>query len=171
MPTGLWKEPGVPHKGWSCVGTTDLREDDPEADLATCEMCEVQEIRYVHHMTHPDFEHELDVGCHCAEKMEEDYKAARSREAPLRAAAARRQKWMRGPWQALPLRGEQIESLGYRVIIEPVTKTGWGGSITRLSTGKRVRSGHVHESSGAAKLAAYLSIEKWRRARRLRRQM
>jgi hypothetical protein len=46
MATGKWIEPGVPHKGWVCVAITDLEEVD-----AVCEMCEVQEIRYVHSST------------------------------------------------------------------------------------------------------------------------
>jgi len=54
--TGKWSQAGVPHRGWTCVDIDDLGEPS-----ATCEMCETQEIRYVHrdlaarrrHMTTP----------------------------------------------------------------------------------------------------------------------
>jgi hypothetical protein len=40
MITGKWIQPGVPHKGWTCVDIEDL--DAPDS---ICEMCEVQEER------------------------------------------------------------------------------------------------------------------------------
>ena len=48
--TGKWSRVGVPHKGWTCVNVEDLGE--PEA---VCEMCEIQQIRYVHWMEHQTF--------------------------------------------------------------------------------------------------------------------
>jgi hypothetical protein len=42
---GKWSQPGVPHKGWVCVDIEDLGEPS-----LTCEMCESQNIRYVHYM-------------------------------------------------------------------------------------------------------------------------
>ena len=44
---GKWNQSRVPHKGWSCVGFEDLGEPS-----TICEMCEHQEIRYVHTMRH-----------------------------------------------------------------------------------------------------------------------
>lgn len=67
MTTGKWIEPGVPHKGWQCTGIEDLGEP-----AATCEMCEVMPIRYVHTMAHDDYPGELGCGCICAGHMEED---------------------------------------------------------------------------------------------------
>jgi hypothetical protein len=61
MATGKWREPGVPHRGWSCVDVEDLGQPD-----ATCGMCEVQVIRYVHTLEHPDYPEALHVGCVCA---------------------------------------------------------------------------------------------------------
>jgi hypothetical protein len=160
MSTGLWNEPGVPHKGWTCVGTEDLREDDPDAALATCQMCKVQEIRYVHHMTHPDYTGGLDVGCVCAEKMEEDYTAARRREAPLRSRAARRSKWLTRKWKRSQGR-DYIESFGYRTTVLPVSG-GWGGAIVHIATGRKRRSTKVHATADDAKLAAFDTIEIFR---------
>jgi hypothetical protein len=72
---GKWSQAGVPHRGWTCIGVDDLEEPDH-----ICEMCEHAEVRYVHVMTHPDYEGELLVGCICAGRMEEDYQRAKERE-------------------------------------------------------------------------------------------
>jgi len=56
------------------------------------------EIRYAHHMVHSDHR-PLDVGCVCAEKMEEDKLAASAREKPLRSMAQRRSAWRRRNWK------------------------------------------------------------------------
>jgi hypothetical protein len=90
---GKWSQPGVPHRGWTCEGVEDLGEPD-----AICEMCERQEIRYVHTMVHPEYPDKLACGCVCAGHMERGaadddiallVAAAREREAPLRSLAAR----------------------------------------------------------------------------------
>jgi hypothetical protein len=59
---------------------------------ATCEMCETQEIRYVHYMQHPNYSRQLGSGCVCAGRMEEDYEGAQRRELVLRNAASRRKR-------------------------------------------------------------------------------
>jgi hypothetical protein len=38
--TGKWAQPGVPHRGWTCINVEDLGEP-----LHTCEMCEVMVVR------------------------------------------------------------------------------------------------------------------------------
>src|SRR5262249_6875738 len=48
--------------------------------LITCEMCESQEVRYVHIMTHPNYKGQLEVGCVCAGNMGEGYAVASRRE-------------------------------------------------------------------------------------------
>jgi hypothetical protein len=88
--TGKWREPGVPHVGWRCEGVTDIREDDSDAELAVCEMCEATEIRYVHYMVHDNYPNTLAVGQICAGKMEQDYAAAKGREREARNASARK---------------------------------------------------------------------------------
>lgn len=72
---GKWSEAGVPKKGWTCVGVEDLEEPSQ-----LCEMCDSAKIRYAHIMEHPDYPGSLQVGCVCAELMEEDYKRPRERE-------------------------------------------------------------------------------------------
>src|SRR5690348_11791115 len=61
----------------------------------TCEMCQHQIIRYVHHMRHSEYPVELSCGCYCAGRMEMDYAAARKRERALRNAGRRRANWLR----------------------------------------------------------------------------
>jgi hypothetical protein len=87
--TGKWCQPGVPHKGWTFVGFDDLGEPS-----AICEMCETQEIRYVHYMEHPNYPTQLGCGCVCAGRMEQDYEGARRREAVFRSATGRRHRWL-----------------------------------------------------------------------------
>lgn len=80
--TGKWRQPGVPHRGWTCTDVVDLFDDGD--DDATCEMCETARIRYAHTMSHPNYPETLAVGCICAERMEEDYVNPRLRERELR---------------------------------------------------------------------------------------
>lgn len=74
-----WNKTGIPHKGWTCSFIEDLETPDHE-----CEMCGQQNIRYVHEMSHPEYKGLLQVGCVCAGKMENNYKAAKERERRLK---------------------------------------------------------------------------------------
>jgi hypothetical protein len=58
---GKWSQQGVPQKGRICISFEDLGEPATQ-----CEMCENQDIRYVHQMQHPDYPHILECGCVCA---------------------------------------------------------------------------------------------------------
>lgn len=87
---GKWSQPGVPHKGWECIGVTDLGEPSQ-----ICEMCERQIIRYVHYMRHPGYPAVLECGCICAGYMAEDPAGAKERESRLRKRRRRRrQNWV-----------------------------------------------------------------------------
>ena len=81
---GKWSQPGVPQRGWTCVDVDDLGEPSQ-----LCEMCESVDIRFLHHMQHPDYSDILAVGCVCAEHMEQDYVRPKEREKRLRSAASR----------------------------------------------------------------------------------
>jgi len=72
---GKWSQAGVPHKGWICVAMEDQGDD-----WKLCEMCEHVDVRFVHVMTHPDWEGDLRVGCICAGNMEQDVVGAELRE-------------------------------------------------------------------------------------------
>ena len=71
-----WDRPGIPHKGWNYIGIEDFGEDalpGEEIPYEQCEMCGNEKIRYVHILTHPEFNGEIRVGCSCAAKMMENY--------------------------------------------------------------------------------------------------
>lgn len=83
---GKWSRTDVPHKGWVCVGVSDLGR----GNSTTCEMCEKVSIRYVHHMQHAEHPDILDAGCVCAGHMEGNYAAAKGRERAMQKEAAAR---------------------------------------------------------------------------------
>jgi hypothetical protein len=95
--TNRWDTSGMPHKGWTCDGVEDLREDDPEAPLASCEMCGKESIRYVHSMRHTSHSEMLEVGCVCAEKMAIGYDGKRA-ERTLRNRLSRRRTFLNSGW-------------------------------------------------------------------------
>lgn len=99
----LWDQPDIPHKGWVCVDVIDNETPD-----ATCEMCGNERIRYVHTMSHPSNNMQLDVGCVCAEKMTDDYVNPRRRERELRNKAAR---FLRRKKRVAQIAKEKIEAV------------------------------------------------------------
>lgn len=147
---GKWSQQGVPHKGWSCIGVEDLERPD-----ATCEMCETQAIRYVHSMTHPDYEGELGVGCVCAEKMEEDYEAPRRRERALRASTQRRKRWLTRTWKTSAKGNSYLNTDGFNITIFQIADQSWGGRIEERETGRSVPSRRRYTTEAQAKLAAF----------------
>lgn len=92
-----WDLPGVPHKGWNLVGFEDIK-DDPDAEYETCQMCGNERIRYVHILSHPDYNGLMRVGCHCAEKMTDDYTTHREHENSMQRRAARRSNFLKQEW-------------------------------------------------------------------------
>jgi len=111
---GKWSDAGVPHKGWHCVDIEDLGELN-----ATCEMCESQAIRYVHHMEHPSYQNVLAVGCVCAGHMEGDISAARGREASMRSRVSKRTRWLTRNWMTSAKGNPTIKADGFRVTVYP----------------------------------------------------
>lgn len=57
----------------------------------TCEMCEKEEIRHIHHASHPEYSVELQVGCVCAENLTADCVRPRAAEAALKRRRSRLQ--------------------------------------------------------------------------------
>lgn len=147
---GKWSEPGVPHRGWTCVDIEDLGAPD-----AVCEMCERQEIRYVHYMTHPSYPGELACGCICAGHMEEDLEGAKHREAGLRSAANRRRAWPDLVAWRLTTKGNwTIRKDGYRVTVFRKANK-WSAVISHGATGYERFARRLYDSPHAAKLAAF----------------
>jgi hypothetical protein len=84
---GLWSESSVPHRGWTYVNFFDLGTPSQ-----ICAMCQVMEIRYVHVVTHPNYNGSLEVGCVCCEHLTEDYVNPRLHQEELQRKAKRRKR-------------------------------------------------------------------------------
>ena len=145
-----WSRPGVPHRGWTCVDVDDLGEPS-----AICEMCEQQEIRYVHHMQHPGYAGELEVGCVCAGRMEEDYERPRKRERNLRNAAQRRRRWLSRKWKTSGRGNAYINTDGLNITIFQNDDGSWGGRIMDRATDQVITARRRYASEDKAKLAAF----------------
>lgn len=151
MTTGKWKQQGVPHKGWT---NTDM--EDLGFPHEICEMCEVQEIRYVHIMEHDDFPEPLRVGCICAGNMEEDRQSAKMRENAFKNFGRRRQNWLkRKSWRQSSGGNPTIKSDGYRITVFRKGDKIWSGVITELATGKETWARKRYRTESEAKLAAF----------------
>lgn len=146
---GKWSHPGVPHKGWSCVAIHDL-----ESDREICEMCEAQEIRFVHTMTHPDYPGALDCGCDCAGHMEGDLEGAKDRDRAMKNAAGRRRRWpVLTGWHLSTKGNPCIRHDGYLVTVFP--KNGqWSASIA-LGRDKPIFARKLFPTKLAAQLASF----------------
>ena len=147
---GKWSQRNVPHKGWHCVEVEDL--GSPEA---VCEMCETQEIRYVHHMKYRDYGEILGVGCDCAGNMELDYNAPRYREGQLRNQAQRRSRWVSRQWRISRRGNPYLNTDGFNIIIFEERDETWGWKLTDQTTRKHKYSGKTFATENEAKLAAF----------------
>jgi len=111
---GKWSEKKVPHRGWRCIDIEDLGEP-----ARICDMCESQEIRYVHYMEHDDYLEILAVGCICAGHMEQDLESARHRDRMMVSRVSKRRRWLTRKWRVSAKGNEWIQADGYRVTVLP----------------------------------------------------
>jgi hypothetical protein len=151
---GLWRVEGVPHKGWICADMEDLGRE-----RTICEMCERQEIRYVHHMEHPDYPSALRVGCICAEHMEEDYTTPKRRERELVKRQEQRLAWTQTEWRTYRLGNK---CLTFKRHVFTVWKVRGGIFFWRV-TGpqlQRESSGFFSESAAKQNILEFLSANK-----------
>ncbi len=149
---GKWSQPGVPHKGWSCV-----EWDDLGSPSELCEMCESTDIRYVHYMQHPNYPETLAVGCVCAEGMEEDVKAPREREKKMQSMARRRASWARRSWRFSESGSPYVNAEGYNITL---FQSGGDWKIrvsNRMTRGTQVGR-KTYPDLEAAKLAALCAL-------------
>ena len=154
--TGKWAQAGVPHKGWTCIDIEDLGEPS-----AICEMCETQEIRFVHYMTHTDYAGEIAAGCVCAGRMEEDYEGARQREAVLRSAAGKKRRWLDRKWKVSRAGNPYINANGYNVVVFSTgtqVRPSWGFRVVNRQTENQLTSRKPYPTEDAAKLRAFDAI-------------
>ncbi|MGB0682762.1 MAG: hypothetical protein ACPGOV_08640 [Magnetovibrionaceae bacterium] len=149
-PFGKWSDLGVPQKGWRCTMVEDLGEPS-----AICEMCEHQEIRYVHHMEHPEYPHALEVGCVCAEKMEQDKVGPRKRENALKNTAKRRSNWLKRKWRTSAKGNAYLNTDGMNIVVFPEAGGLWSARIMERRSGLSESSRKRYASADAAKIAAF----------------
>lgn len=65
--TGRWADTVTPKRGWTCIYAEDLGQ----GNTIECQMCEREQVRYLHHMRHGDQNPMyLEVGCICSGHME-----------------------------------------------------------------------------------------------------
>lgn len=157
--TGKWSQAGVPRKGWTCVGSTDLGKGQ---EKAICEMCERQEIRYVQHMTHPDYAIGLDVGTDCAGRMEENYSAATKRELATKQISA----WLKRSWKQSNLGFLLLNTNKLNIRIYENDGV-FSAIITDRVAHKTIKSEHEHLSLRGIKIAIFHKIGAIKRMREL----
>lgn len=152
---GKWSVSEIPHKGWSCIEIEDLGEITDE-----CEMCESQEIRYVHFMQHADYGEILRVGCVCAGHMEENMVAAEARDYFMKLRRSKRMRWVQRKWKKSQKGNEYIKSDGF--IITIFYKSGnWAAHVKQENSDEvGIFSRRKYINDGQAKLAAYDYITK-----------
>jgi hypothetical protein len=159
--SGKWSKPGVPHKGWKNVGEVDLREEDRDAELEVCEMCEAREIRYVHIMEHPKYPSELRCGVVCAGKLAEDYEGAQLREKRMRGRATRRENFhKRKGWKVAKNGNPYIVVEGYHIAI--AQRNGgraWAVGVKLDGAIKHIWGEKIYHSVEAAKSGAFGALE------------
>lgn len=149
---GKWSMPGVPHRGWTCLEIEDLGEPSQ-----TCEMCESSEIRYAHHMSHPEYAGELVVGCICAGHLEGSLVAAEAREAKARNRASKKTRWLTRKWKISAKGNATLKADGFRVTVYP-RGGGWGATLAPVEGGTVHHARRNYPTPDAAKLAAFDAI-------------
>ena len=154
---GKWSEKGIPHKGWDCVDVEDLGQPSE-----ICEMCESQEIRYVHIMAHPNYESDLRCGHMCAGHMSSDYVGANHRETKMKNAAIRRKKFLKRKWRKSKKGNSTIELNDYPVtVFQQFGRWKYAISVGIFrpwaadNNSNSIFSNDLYQTENAAKLAAY----------------
>ncbi len=151
---GKWSQEGVPHKGWTCTDIEDLGEP-----LQICEMCESQEIRYVHHMKNAAYSGVLSVGCICAGHLEGDIENAKKRDDLMKSRSRKRTNWLSRKWKISTKGNEYLKSDGF--IITVFNKRGYWSAHVKSEDGRFERfSSKKYDSQNAAKLASFNFVSK-----------
>lgn len=128
--TRYWNKPDVPHKGWQLIDCIDTEEA-----INQCDMCDKENIRYIHKMYHPELPDYLWVGCVCAGHMTDAYTAEMA-EKKTRSRTMKKQRWMRDGWNTLPIDDEKVYTY------KSVRNTPWG--VYELKNGWHYNVGNNH---------------------------
>ncbi len=147
-----WSKTGIPHSGWSHYGVTDLGHGQYQG----CEMCSNPKVRYVHQMSHPNYG-DIEVGCVCAVKMEEDSQA-KELERVMRNKASRQVRWQNlAGWKISRKGNPYLKKDGMHITIFQYAKaphTGkWGFIVTQHD--QKHWSTQAYDTSDAAKIGSF----------------
>ena len=168
MATGKWKKKGIPHRGWQLQDVEDLGCPD-----ATCEMCELMRIRYVHTMYHPETNMTLQCGSDCAFNMGIERSELDRKKKSLMLVAGRRKRWPSlKSWYTNQKGNWIIEKEGVRVVVYSQSSS-WK-VVTRVLTNRYDFHGHYDgqeyadpvfhaRAHGTAREAKTYSFDCWRR--------
>ena len=140
-----WSQEGIPHKGWRYVDVEDVCEGlagDDERVYEQCQMCRNERIRYVHILTHPEFDGEIRVGCDCAAKMTDDYVNPSQREKDLRNRVNRKRNFLKQDWR-LNRNGNHV--LRYKGENVTIMKSNYGSNFGIIFRGERVWTYQGHK--------------------------
>jgi len=165
----LYKQEGFPHKDWECIGVTDLKPADAvgdDYDHGTCEVCGRDDLRYVHTLRHNDYPKNLDTGCECASKLENNSKSAGSRERGLTNLANRRARWLSRTWQVSAKGGYYLTHKGYKLGVSK-RGNGWGYWLIDTRDGIIFGKSKTYATINEAKLALFSEASdffKWSRS-------
>lgn len=117
----LKNTPGCPRVNWTWLRCTDLKEDEGlEFDeYEDCEYCGQEKIRFVHELTHADWNRVIKVGQICAARMTTVSPAELQKaEAILRNRSQRRQRFPSlKSWRYSAKGNRHIDYLGEHVIV------------------------------------------------------
>jgi hypothetical protein len=151
---GKWSLRSVPHTGWECVEIEDLG-----GPYAVCEMCEVQEIRYLHYMRHPTFTSVLAVGCVCAGHMETDHVSAERRDNLMKSRAQKRRRWLSRRWKVSAKGNDWLVTDGFRVTVYPL-RNSWEVTVAAVDDSYLHQSRRAFATQDLAKLAGFDLVSK-----------
>jgi hypothetical protein len=147
--TRFWNKQDIPHKGWMLIDCIDTKVADN-----ICDMCDKENIRYVHKMYHPEEPEYLNVGCICAGHMTSPY-VAEEAERKTRNKTMHKKKWMTDGWNIKPIDNNtnNNNTYQYKSIRKSPCKGPWG--VYELSDGwhYNVVYSHSIESFATKELA------------------
>lgn len=145
---GYWDDPLFFKSGWVCDWVEDLGKDRS----AICEMCAVQSIRFIHHLSHP-IEGTLRAGCVCAGRLEGDQVVARDREQAARSIAERRERFIASPrWKRSKKGSLTLRQNGLQLVIRSARSSFKASALHGCSgtwMGGRVAYRSIQEACGA----------------------
>lgn len=87
-------------------------------------MCEKEQIRHIHTVSHRDYPGQLQVGCVCAENMTGDYVRPRVAEGAVKRRRARLKAFINDRWSSGSNGSFSRKWNGHRVLLAP-RASGW----------------------------------------------